>query len=388
MTSPTGSRPAPSRTRPSGFGNIDKLPSGKWRARYVGPDAKRRSATFSAKADARAWLATAQADLVRKQWRAPEAGKRTVGAYAADYLARSDLRESTRALYEQVWRLHLADTWADVPVADVSPQRVRQWHETAAKVTRPTALVQAFRLLRALLNVAVADEVIATNPCRVKSAGVAKAARPSRSITPDEVRALAAAVPARYSPLVLVLVWGGLRFGEATALRRRDVSDDGAHLAVERSVRRVGGRWVVGPPKTEAGRRVVALPPSVARTVLAHLAQHVPAGEDALVFGTSSGAFLASSNFTTTFRRAVEACSLPPVRVHELRHTGATLAAQAGATTAELMSRFGHASPAASLRYQHAATHRDSELARALDALASGGTVTPLRPSRKRSQAS
>lgn len=386
MTSPAGSRP-PSGTRPSGFGNVDRLPSGKWRARYVGPDAKRRSSTFTTKTDARAWLATAQADLVRKQWRAPEAGRRTVDAFARDYLARSDLRASTRALYEGVWRLHLAETWAEVPVADVTPQRVRQWHEAAARVTRPTALVQAFRLLRALCNVAVADEVLAVNPCRVKAAGVAKAARASRSITPAEVRALAAAVPDRYGALVLVLAWGGLRFGEAVALRRRDVSGDGAHLAVERSVRRVGGRWVVGPPKTEAGRRVVALPPSVARAVLAHLARCVPAGEDALVFGTSSGAFLASSNFTTTFRRAVEACGLPPVRVHELRHTGATLAAQAGATTAELMSRFGHASPAASLRYQHAATHRDSELARALDALAIGGTVTPIRPTRRRSQA-
>lgn len=385
MTSPAGSQPA-ARTRPSPFGNVDRLPSGKWRARYVGPDAKRRSSTFTTKADARAWLATAQADLVRKQWRAPEAGRRTVGAYAADYLARSDLRESTRALYEGVWRLHLAETWAEVPVADVSPQRVRQWHEGAAKVTRPTALVQAFRLLRALCNVAVADEVLAVNPCRVKAAGVAKAARPSRSITPAEVRALAGAVPARYRALVLVLAWGGLRFGEATALRRCDVTGDGAAVRVERSVRRVGGRWVVGPPKTEAGRRVVALPGSVAAALTQHLRTHVSAGDDALVFGTSSGAFLASSNFTTTFRRAVEACGLPPVRVHELRHTGATLAAQAGATTAELMSRFGHASPAASLRYQHAASHRDSELARALDGLASG-TVTPLRPSHRRSQA-
>lgn len=56
MTSLAGSRPAPSRTRPSGFGNVDKLPSGKWRARYVGPDARRRSSTFATKTDARAWL--------------------------------------------------------------------------------------------------------------------------------------------------------------------------------------------------------------------------------------------------------------------------------------------------------------------------------------------
>ncbi len=378
--------PSPSRSR-TAFGTVDRLPSSKWRARYTDPDGKRRSATFPTKTDARAWLATAQADLVRRQWKAPEAGRRTVGAYAADYLRRSDLRESTRALYEGVWRLHLAQTWADVAVADVSPQRVRQWHEGASRATRPTALVQAYRLLRALLNVAVADEVLATNPCRVKAAGIAEAARPSRALTVPEVRALVEAVPARYGALVLVLAFGGLRFGEATALRRRDVLADGLVVRVGRSVRRVGPRWVLGPPKTSAGRREVDLPPSVARALVVHLRQYVPADDDALVFGTSSGNYLASSNFGTTFRRAVQACDLPPVRVHELRHTGATLSAQAGATTAELMARHGHASPAASLRYQHAARHRGSALARALDNLADGpkvmsGSRAPRRSSR------
>lgn len=92
------------------FGNVDRLPSGRYRARYVGPDGRRRSKIFgTAKADAWAWLATQQADLVRKAWRAPEATRRTVGEYAADYLARDDLRESTRALYAGLWRHHLAN---------------------------------------------------------------------------------------------------------------------------------------------------------------------------------------------------------------------------------------------------------------------------------------
>jgi len=108
------------------------------------------------------WLATAQADLVRKAWKAPEGGRRTIGAYAEDYLARADLRESTRQLYEGVWRLHLRETWSSVAVADITPQQVRQWHEAAARTARPTALVQSYRLLRALLNVAVADQVLAT----------------------------------------------------------------------------------------------------------------------------------------------------------------------------------------------------------------------------------
>lgn len=129
--------------------------------------------------------------------------------------------------------------------------------------TGPTALAQAYRLLRAILNVAVRDGVIEMNPCRLRSAGAPKPARPSRSLTVSEVQALAEAVPARYRVLILVLAFGGLRFGEATALRRRDLGVDGSTVRVERSVRYISGAWLVGPPKSEAGRRTVALPGSV-----------------------------------------------------------------------------------------------------------------------------
>lgn len=373
------------RNRASGFGHVDLLPSKRWRARYTGPDGKRRSASFRTKTDARAWLATAQADVVRRTWRAPEGGRRTVGAYAADYLVRTDLRESTRALYEGLWRHHLCSTWEPIAVADVTPQLVRGWYDRAATKTGPTALAQSYRLLRALLQVAVNDEVIAANPCRLRSAGTPKPAKPTRSLTAPEVQALAAAVPARYSALVVTLAFGGLRFGEATALRRSDVSPDGALITVERSVRNLNGRWVVGPPKTDAGRRTVALPQFVAAALAAHLDAHVPDADDALLFGTRTGSFVARSNFALTFRRAVDKCGLPPVRVHELRHTGATLAAATGASTAELMRRFGHSSPAAALVYQHAAADRDAEIARALDAHGSGAAVIPMRAAAKSS---
>src|SRR3954454_18879032 len=111
--------------RGPGFGNIDLLPNGRYRARYVGPDGRRRSKVFgTVKADARAWLSAQEAALVRKSWRAPEAGRRTVGEYADDYLGRNDLREGTRSLYASLWRHHLADAWGAVPVEEVTPAAV------------------------------------------------------------------------------------------------------------------------------------------------------------------------------------------------------------------------------------------------------------------------
>jgi integrase len=359
--------------RGAGFGAIDRLPSGRYRARYVGPDGRRRSKIFGTyKADARAWLAAQQTDLIRKGWRAPEAGRRSVGEYAEDYLARSDLRAGTLALYASLWRHHLAEAWARVPVYEVTPTAVRSWHVQAGRTTGPTALAQSYRFLRAILNVAVADEVIPSNPCRLRGAGTPKATRPSRALTAVEALQLAGQLgrdrrTERYRALVLVLAFGGLRFGEATALRRSDVLA-GGRLRIERSVRRIGGRWVVGEPKTEAGRRTVTLPAAVAAAVADRLHQHVPDSPESLLFGTSSGGYLARSNWNQTFRRAAEAIGLPSVRPHELRHTGATLAAATGATTKELMRRLGHSSPAAALVYQHAADDRDGEIARALDA--------------------
>jgi integrase len=98
------------------------------------------------------------------------------------------------------------------------------------------------------------------------------------------------------------------------------------------------------------------------------LENYVGISPDALLCSTSSGGYLARSNWNSTFRRAADAIGLPAVRPHELRHTGAALAAATGATTKELMRRLGHSSPAA-LVYQHAADDRDAAIARALDAM-------------------
>ncbi len=121
----------------------------------------------------------------------------------------------------------------------------------------------------------------------------------------------------------------------------------------------------------------MTLPAAVAAALEDHLENHIPASPEALLFSTSSGGYLARSNWNSTFRRAADAIGLPAVRPHELRYTGATLAAATGATTKELMRRLGHSSPAAALLYQHAADDRDADIARALDATLGAITEAP-----------
>jgi len=163
----------------------------------------RRSTTFRTKTDAGVWLSTIEAAVAQKIWRSPESGKVTVGAYATDYIARGDLRTSTRALYGSTWTRHLEPEWGAVAVADVTPERVRAWHGRASKTTGPTALAIAYRLLRSILNVAVDDGSIAANPCRIKSAASPKPATRARALTAHEVREIASVMPARYRALVV-----------------------------------------------------------------------------------------------------------------------------------------------------------------------------------------
>lgn len=200
-----------------------------------------------------------------------------------------------------MWRHHLAEPWADVPVDEVSPAAVRSWHAKAGRTTGPTALAQSYGLLCAILNVVVVDEAISSNPCRLRGAGTPKASRPSRALPAAEALQLAEQPgrdrrTERYRALLIVLTFGGLRFGEATELRRSDVLS-GGRLRVERSVRRVGGQWVFCAPKTDAGHRIVTLPAAVAAVLEEHLDKHVAASPEALLFSTSSGGYLARSNW-------------------------------------------------------------------------------------------
>jgi integrase len=165
--------------------------------------------------------------------------------------------------------------------------------------------------------------------------------------------------------------YGGLRWGELVGLRRRRVDLVGARIHVVEQLTEVAGKFIVSPPKTAAGQRVVVLP-AVAVAVLAeHLDDYAAAEQEGLVFRSGRGTYLQRSNFSRlVWRPAVQQLGLDGLRFHDLRHTAASLAAAAGATTKELMERMGHTSPAVALRYQHVMADRQTALAAALDGLA------------------
>jgi integrase len=168
--------------------------------------------------------------------------------------------------------------------------------------------------------------------------------------------------------MVLLAAWCGLRFGELAELRRVDV--DGGVVHVSRAVVRLPGTLEVGTPKSAAGARTVAMPPHIRPEVETHLDAMEDKRPGALLFPAHRGGHLAASTLNRHWNAARKAAGRPDLRWHDLRHTGATRAAQAGATTADLMARLGHSTIGAAMLYQHAAQDRDAQIAAAMSRMA------------------
>ena len=246
-------------------------------------------------------------------------------------------------------------TFGTTPVPAVTPAEVRTWHAALSKRTGPTARAHAYALLRTVMNTAVADDLIVANPCRVRGAGQT---RRVKKIIPATLAELAATRQgdAREVPaprVVRRVVRPALRRARRTAPLDVDVTNGVIH--VRRGVVRTSVGRKVKDPKSDAGKRAVALPPHLLPVVKAHLREHAAMGRDGLLFPAAHGEQLAPSTLYRVFYPAREKAGREDLRFHDLRHTGAVLAASTGATLAELMARLGHSTPGAALRYQHAA---------------------------------
>ncbi len=231
-------------------------------------------------------------------------------------------------------------------------------------------VAQAYRFLRMVMAHAVREARIDANPCQIARAGHVKAAERIPA-TPAEVSALAAGMPARYSAAVHLAGWSGLRAGELFGLARRHVDLETGTVRVERAVTYAPGQPAVfGSTKTEGSRRTVHLPPHVVAILRQHMTTYTGPGPDALIFTDPAGRIVPREARKVPFWRARALIGRPDLRWHDLRHTGATLAAQAGATLAELQHRLGHTTAAAAMIYQHHSADRDKELAQRLSLLA------------------
>lgn len=335
--------------------------------------------TFRTQREADLHLAEIRADLERESWVDPFAGRVLLGEYAWRWLAEKPaLRPRTRELYESELRLHILPLLGDVELAKLTTSRVRTWHAGLLNAERPgpTTVAKCYRLLRSILATAVEDGLLAKNPCVIKGAGVERhPERPVASV--EQVFQLADAIDPRFRAMVLVAAFTSLRLGELLALSRRSIDlGDGTIAVVAQLQELARGGHFRGLPKSDAGRRTVAIPDVLLPTLAGHLDAWVDDEPDALIFGGLNGKPLRRATFYKAWHQAIAEVGLPDFRFHDLRHTGNTLSASTGASTKELMARMGHSSSRAALIYQHATKQRDAAIARGLSE-----TITRLVPS-------
>lgn len=358
----------------------------RYEVRFRGSDGAERSRTFRTRKEAERYERSQQTALDQGAWVDPRSGRVTLAAWCAEWQRTVvHLRPSTQRIYDANIRNHILPELGAVELGKLTPSMLRGWLAgLAVKVGRrgtlaPGSVAQAYRTLNRLLEAAVENELLGRNPLRsVKPPRVE--AEPMRFLSHDEVAALAAAIDPRYRALVLLAAYSGLRAGELAALRRKHADLLHRTITVVEQVQRIGGRFVVLPPKSAAGRRCVAIPALVADALQEHLANFGEPGPEGLVFPAPGGGFLRPENFRNrSWLPAVKAAGVAPLRLHDLRHTCASLAIAAGADVKVLQRMLGHASAALTLdRYGHLMPGQERSVADRLDAMARQATPAPI----------
>ena len=360
------------------WGSIRSLASGRYQARYFDPDTRREvpaPQTFATKGAADRWLAAKRTELDAGTAVDDKAGNRPLREWWPGYWRSTQSRKPhTRLGYETAWRLRIEPRFASMPVRRIRPSHVDYWVagmiEEGLSVSKIT---ESLGVLKRVLDRAVRDRVIATNPCSLRAVSLPKRSQIERAVlSPAEVEKLAQAMNHESDRvLVRLLAYGGLRINECLALQWSDVDLERKTLTVRQSLADVHGRLIVGPTKTHA-TRTITLPDALrAQLLTLKNSQSLKAP----VFPGRRGGYRRYSNW----RRDVwnPACQTSGVnaRPHDLRATYASLLIDAGASPKDVQAHLGHESVETTMRwYARVRPGRTEDLATRLNALIAEGT--------------
>lgn len=306
----------------------------------------------------------------------------TIAAFVTDWLTtiERNVRPATLTSYRQIVEQHIVPGLGHVRLTALQPGQVERWlaHLEGRNGSRlsPRRIQMAQAVLRVALASAVRQGLVPRNVAAI-ARGPKVEHRELRVWTADEAaRFLAATRDDRHGPLWTTLLGTGLRIGEALGLRWSDVDLDAAVLHVRQGLARdAAGAWSPSPPKTAQGRRTVPLGPSIIHALERQRAgQRKAAIVTPIVFASLDGGHLDPGNVRRAFAVAVEAASVPRVRLHDLRHGFATAAIAAGLDLRSLAAVLGHADPVMVLRtYGHPDPEATVAAIGRLDALLGAG---------------
>lgn len=367
------------------FGQIEKRPSTvpgrkpKYRPRYVGTDGRRYNGpAFSTIGEAEGFLDNIERSIHLGLWEPPSpvraqeaASIPSLATYAEECIVGrlnrpvKPLRESTAANYRKQLRLELVPALGSKPIDQITESDVNAWHRLSTRKGHPTQTANAYLFLNSVMNEAVTAGLIASNPCRVPGAKGKPAPRhEAETLTVSELRKYLQAVPEQYRLPLMLAAFCALRSGEVRGLRIQDVDAVTGRISVSQAASRIGGKYLIEKPKTKAGLRTVFAPSFLLPTLEDHLRGLEGKARSQLLFTALDGASpLHSTVLREAHAKGRHAIGRKTLTVHDLRKTAATLAAQQGATTKEIMAMLGHTTPTVAMIYQSAAEQRMKAIA-------------------------
>lgn len=337
--------------RSQGDGSIRQRPDGRWEARVTLPDGKRKSIYGKTQKDVRAKLRDAQQKI--DQGIDLRSEQITVGSYLKEWIedVKADLSPSTFQSYRSYLNTHLIPSIGWIKLSDLKATHVnRMLREMSQKGLAPRTQNYCRAVLRKALNDAIDIDLLTVNAA-TRSRPAKQVSKRVDPLTPEQVRILLQHTREHwYGPLIHTAIGTGMRQGELFALRWRDVDLDEAVLRVEHSMQRVDGVPTFVAPKTDKSRRTIALDPSTvdalgrqkANVELARQAARDRWQEWDLVFPSTHGTPLNSSNVTHQFQKLLKEAGLPHQRFHDLRHCTASLIASQGGDIKAIQEALGH----------------------------------------------
>lgn len=341
-----------------------QLPSGSWRQRYTGPDGRRRSTTDTSarKVQKKAALELAELEKVFTGEKAPETATTQFDTFAEEWLhSRRPGTPDGYAVTSYPKRLNhlsaLNEVFGDKAIERISSAEVRRWWNSLADT--PSQRSSLYWLLHMILEVAIDDELIQRNPCRVK--GASKKPTKKRPTFGDaDMEKIHEAATDEMKPLMLVLMGTGLRIGEMLALNWTDIEFLESNLDVTKHLTPFGVQ-----PGTKTGpehTRSIALPAWVQAALEG---MYKEGSGDGPVFLDHRGGRLSIDSAERRFRVIRERAGMPDMHLHDLRHVALTnYARQPGVTLKDVMQFGGHLSERVAMNYQHASTERAQKFAK------------------------
>lgn len=308
-----------------------------------------------------------------------------MGVYLSEYwlpAVRPTVRATTYYSYAGIVRSHLRPRFGDWHLDAITPQELNGFygdlltsgHTRRSGGLAPSSVIRIHAAVHRSLRDAVRWGYLEANPADGADPPKHKArAWDLGTWDAHELRRFLEFTSHQHdSTYWLLLAMTGMRRGEVLGLRWRDVDLTGGVVAVRQTVVAVGGKRELSAPKTVRGRRLVALD----RGTIAALEASWPASIDdpsALIFAEADGRPLSGPAMTKRFNALVRRTGLPAIRLHDLRHTHATLALRAGVHPKIVSERLGHSTVAFTLDvYSHATPHMQSEAAQCIGDLING----------------